>query len=55
MASMGVALRAGLLRASLPLGLPAGRPRRALRIPNAACGRIRRSMALRATRPARFE
>ena len=47
---LGVALRAGLLRAPLPLGLPAGRPLRALHIPNAkstACA------ALAAAPPAR--
>jgi len=32
---LGVALRAGLLRAPLPLGLPSGKPLRALHIPNA--------------------
>ena len=33
--SKGVSLRAGLLRAPLSLGLPGGRPLRALHIPNA--------------------
>ena len=36
---LGVALRAGVLRAPLSLGLPAGRPLRALRIPNAGLSR----------------